>query len=234
MSKIWLPFYSAAAQYRTVVPYLEGVFSSIDSLNIGEHQNKLESLVSSLIKNLRTPSRTLRLLSLKILERIIMKTEHHSPEILATALALENCPLDLQWARLASTYVRRMSVQYSAETTHPWLEKALTSFCFGIMTFKLAQLWDDVIEVLKAICSTSRGEEIVSSLVFEWLEAPAPVQSLDESKLEPTERQELTEFQCSNLIRTEESLTKIEREFIDIENRPEHSFESDHEEQSSD
>lgn len=232
MSKIWLPLYSAAAQYRTLVPYLEGVFSSIDSFNVDEHQNKLEPLMDSIIKNLRTPSHTLRLLSLEILEKIDMKTEHHRSEILATALALENCPLDLQWARLASMYVRRMSVQYSAEITHPWLEKALASFCFGIMTFKLAQLWDDVIEVLKAICTTSRGEEIVSSLAFEWLEAPASMQSLVQSKLEPTERQTPAEFQCSNLIRTEEALRKIEREFIDIENQPQHRFESDHDEES--
>ncbi|KAL9615228.1 MAG: hypothetical protein Q9167_000322 [Letrouitia subvulpina] len=231
MSKIWLPLYSAAAQYRTVVPYLKGVFSSIDSLDVGEHQNRLDSLMDSLIKNLRTPSNTLRLLSLDILGKIIMKTEHHSSEILATALALENCPLDLKGARLASMYVRRMSVQYSTEM-HPWLEKALSSFCFGIMTFKLAQLWDDVIEVLKVICGTPRGEELVSSLAFEWLEAPAPIQSLDESKLQPTERQVLTEFQCSNLIRTEGTLTKVEREFNDIENKPWHRFESDHEEQS--
>jgi len=195
----WPWLCSVSATFGTMPLFLDNLLTLCGSVEVDLNGTTLEPLVSALIKNLATSSSSLRERSLCLLNMLYKKIHGQDAEILATALTIENTPLDLQSARVASMHVRRLSSQYSSISSDPWLSKAIAFFCFGLFTFKLAQLWDDAIETLKVICETKAGEEIVSDVAFQWLEEGPADENINTNKGHPATQEGLTEFQCSNL-----------------------------------
>lgn len=193
-----------ASQYGTLPPYLEAVLFYVTSNHFGKTDVKVDQLVDVLVENLHSPFHILRKLSLQILNALLVDPLSQEAEAIKIALAIENSPLDLQSARMISLNVRSLALQYKTNSSHNWLRRAIPHFCFGILTFKLSQLWDESITVLKQICETKHGEETVSEIVFQWLGESEPLAKDD---LQPYSKQpetrSLNQFQCSNLERVE-------------------------------
>lgn len=192
-----------ASQYGTLPLYLEAILFYVTSNYFDITDVKVDQLIDVLVENLHSPFHILRKLSLQILDALLVDPSQEA-EAIKIALAIENSPLDLQSARMISMNVRSLALQYKTNSSHTWIQRAIPHFCFGILSFKLSQLWDEAIAVLKQICETKRGEEIVSEIVFKWLgeSEPMPTDDLPSYSKQP-ETQPLHQFQCSNLMRIE-------------------------------
>lgn len=192
-----------ASQYGTLPLYLESVLYSVKSKSFKGADIDTDQLIGVLVENLHSSFHLLRKLSLQILEAFVAESELQEVEILKTAVAIESSPLDLQSARVVSMNIRKMAFLYKALSPHRWLQKAIPHFCFGLLTFKLSQIWDDAIFALRDICETKTGEEIVSDLAFRWLEETEPT-AIDNYALDSESGNKiLSHFQCSNLMGVE-------------------------------
>lgn len=204
MSGMWASVINVASQCGGLQPYLEAVLTLVESIHFDVRSDSLDPLISALVENLHSSSHPLRQFSLKIIGTLYEKVHHHQADIIATALAIESTPLDLQSARSASMHVRKISSQYKIASSDPWLQRAIPHFCFGLLTFKLSQIWGDAIDALKDICDTRIGEDVVSEQAFRWLDQPASTISTDEtSSSKQPQREALNPFQCSNLVRVD-------------------------------
>ena len=204
---------SLASQYGTLPMYLEAVHFSVEANHHELAGNVIESVVNVLIKNLRSSHHILRNLSLQILRDLLVQTHDEQKEILTVALAIENSPLDLQSSRSVSMHIRKLSSLYESASSHAWIQDAIPNFCFGLLTYRLAQVWDDAINALKEISDTTYGEAVVSDIAFRWFEESQDVSlKTPLSKQEHTQAFPLTIFQCSNLIRVENLLETIASE----------------------
>lgn len=197
--KLWRSLTLAAEYYKTLPLFLEGTLISLSN-EATVPEALLNDLVYHMIENLHSSSHTLRGLSLQIIATAYTKVNGIEENMLATALTIESMPLDLQSARTIALYIRKLASQFRVEDLHPWIQKAIPYFCFGIQTFKLSPLWDDAIEVLKHICENQASEEIVADLAFRWLETPGPEKGSVEMTVESPPSRSLGEYECSNLI----------------------------------
>lgn len=202
LSESWPLMCSQATDYGNLPPFLEAILLLVRANRLQDYNN--DSLTQVLIENLHSSSHILRGLSLRILDALYAKKYAEKAEIIATALTIEDSPLDLQSARSISLHARRLSSQYEVASSDEWLQKAIPHFCFGMLTFKLSQVWDDATVALKQICETKIGEDVVSALAFKWLQNRALEHGATNlSSLPPTGQGPLSDFQCSNLIQVE-------------------------------
>ena len=204
-NEIWPQLCLVCPTFGTMSLFLENVAAICETQEVKTSDTIVETLIATLIDNLASSSGALRKISIRLLGLVYQKRHRKDAEVLETMLTIENTPLDLQSARLASMHVRRLSAQYQSISNDPWLSKAVPSFCFGILAFKLAQLWDEAIDAMKIISQKRAGEEVICSIAFRWLEeATARSESSISSDLDEPNRQKLTEFQCSNLTSLDE------------------------------
>lgn len=190
-----------ASRYGTLPPFLNAAMFLVVSDRFDKENIKLDQLIDVLTKNLHSSSHLLRKLSLQILDALIVDRQSQEAEALRIALAIENSPLDLNSARMVSMNVRNLVSHYKANTLHAWLPQAISYYCFGLLSFKLSQVWDDAISVLKQICESKRGEEIVYKLVFQWLGESEVTDDMPLGSGPPDSKQPVTQplsqFQCS-------------------------------------
>lgn len=211
---LWRPetfplIFNLGGRYGTLQPYLEAVLLSVKGNHFERADIIVDSLIDVLVENLHSSSHVLREHSLEILKALLEKDSHQDVEIITTALVIENSPLDLQSARTVSMHIRRLSSLYKLASSQPWIQRAIPHFCFGLLTFRLSQVCDDAILVLKEICDTREGEEIVSSLAFRWMEEPYRVAVFDPSSKTKQTQISMSKFQCSNLTQVENLLDSI-------------------------
>jgi len=208
----WPSICSQANLYGTFPPFLQAVLILVEANEVP--RDYPDSIINVLVANLHSGSHILRALSIRILDVLYAKQNGQRADIIGTALAIENSPLDLHSARSISMQTRKMASQYEAASSNGWLRKAIPHFCFGMLTFKLSQAWDDATVALKQICETKTGEEIVSEMAFKWLEEPELSLGHSEgSSLKQTQQRPLTTFQCSNLIHVEKL---IDQDVVEI------------------
>lgn len=228
--ELWLQMCSSASRFGTLAKFLEAVLVYVEApnLSLDIQSATVEPLVEHLITNLATSSHVLRLLSLRIIGRLHFIVHQQDAETISTALMIENTALDLQSARSASMLVRRLAGQYAPASSDAWLQKAIPHFCFGLLTFKLSQLWDDANNTMKEICQVKAGEEIVSAIAFRWLEMPSSVDEQGGSSKQPPRPQPLTEFQCSNLIKCKSLADISMKERDDVTYQLNEDFDASH------
>ena len=216
-SSDFLPLlYNLADHYGTLPPYLEAILLSVESRQVKCGNLVLDSLIDVLVKNLHSSHHILRDLSLRILRALLENDPSSDGEILTTALAIENSPLDLQSARTVSMHIRKLSSLYKSASSQAWIQRAIPHFCFGLLTYRLSQVSDDAIVALKEISETKYGENIISDLAFQWIEEPEDASVLNaSSKVKQTQNVSLSNFQCSNLTQMENLIKTIEIEMED-------------------
>ena len=198
----WSDICTQATYNGSLLPFLEAVLCLVKNQTVG--RDNINSLVDVLIENTHSSSHELRKLSLQILHSLYATKHGEDAEVLATALSIENSPLELQSARAISMQVRKLASLYDSASSHDWLQKVVPHFCFGMLTYKFSQIWDDTTMALKQICATKIGEEVVASLAFEWLQERDGT-NVDNDTPNPARVQPgpLTAFQCSNLLHVE-------------------------------
>lgn len=194
-------FLEAFLSYENAVYPTQVVPADKPSKDEGETGSRFQGLVPSLIENLRTNSHELRILSLRLLEYIHSAEGGSTSEALSVMIMTEQLPFDLQTARTASMYIRKLASLYPNEPVDSWLKQAIPSFCFGMLNVKLAQIWEDATAALKQISETKPGEEVVAAVSFKWLEElPVSQGSIHEKVKHSKADDGLTDFECSNLI----------------------------------
>lgn len=212
---------AAAPRYARLPTFLEAMLAYENSLAASRalkkkttvsvpHGDEDDLLVASLAENLSSESHQLRLLSLRLLEFLYSSSNDSTSEVIATMLLIENTPLDLQTARSASMHIRKLATMYQNHTSNPMLTKAMPNFCFGMLTVRFAQIWEDASASLAQMAQTKVGETIVAELAFNWLEVPSKKW---DGHTRPTERNGssgLTDFECSNLIQLDETAMEVE------------------------
>ena len=161
-------------------------------------------LVESLIANLSTESHDLRLLSLRLLDHLYCMDHGSTAEALSLMIMVEQTPLDLQTARLASMYIRKLAPLHLHQPSESWLKQAIPAFCFGMLTVKFAQIWEDASTSLKQIAESKEGEDTVSKLAFTWLEMPSLAWDGGAQSIEQAKNRGLTDFECSNLMKLDQ------------------------------
>ena len=217
---LWRPetfplIFNLGGQYGTLPPYLEAVFLFLKGHHFDRADIIVNSLIDVLVENLHSTSHVLRELSLQIMKAFLQKDHHQDVEVITTALAIENSPLDLQSARTVSMYIRKLSSLYKSYSSEAWIQRAVPHFFFGLLTFRLSQVGHDSILALKEICGTRQGEEIVTDLAFRLLEEPHRETVFDTSrKLKPPQNS-ASEFLCTNLTQVENILETVTSEMKD-------------------
>jgi U3 small nucleolar RNA-associated protein 20 len=215
---------AAAPRYARLPNFLEALLDYEMSLKSSPEPNQTFSpegleldhdgdlLVTSLISNLSTGSHDLRLLSLRLLDHIYSSDHGSSSEALSIMIMVEQTPLDLQTARSASMHIRKLAALYPNQASDSWLKQAIPSFCFGMLTVKFAQIWEDASASLKQIAESKAGEEAVAKLAFEWLETPSMVWDGSSRNIEQSNNNGLTDFECSNLMKLDQLAKEAESE----------------------
>ncbi|KAL2045037.1 hypothetical protein N7G274_002812 [Stereocaulon virgatum] len=195
----WTLICKQASYYAMLPSFLEAVLHLVKFSKIPLETT--ESMIHALVENLHCNSHSLRDLSLRILDALYANKYVKHADILATALAIESNPLDLQSARIISMHARKLGSQYELASSNEWLQKAIPHFCFGMLTYKLSQAWDDAVAAMKQICETKVGEEMVSALAFRWLEESVPrLEDKASSASTQIYNGPLSDFECSNLV----------------------------------
>ena len=153
----------------------------------------------TLISNLSTGSSDLRLRSLRLLNHLYTCETKLSSKPLLVMITIEQTQLDLQTIRSTSMHIRNLATLHTAEPAEGWIRRAIVSFCFGMLSVKFAQIWEDATESLKQIASSKSGEEEVAAIAFEWLATPSYVSSAVSRPSGQNHQDGLTDFECTNM-----------------------------------
>ncbi|KAM0137315.1 hypothetical protein ACHAP3_004122 [Botrytis cinerea] len=187
---------------------------SDDEEDTSDSEAEFDLLVRSLVENLASESSELRLLSLRLLEHIHDTDHGTSSEAITLMIMIEQTPMDLQSARSASMHIRKLASIYTSQMAIPWMKYAIPSFCFGMLTVKMAQIWDDASAALKQISESKVGEEAVAVLTFKWLETPSVRWSGPPAPMQKDLNNGLTDFECSNLNNLDKLAKETESEVL--------------------
>ncbi|RAL64662.1 hypothetical protein DID88_001695 [Monilinia fructigena] len=205
---------AAAPRYARLPNFLEALLGYKASLKLSpkpddgkvneeedtsDSEAEFDLLVRSLVENLSSESSELRLLSLRLLEHIHDTDHGVSSEAISLMIMIEQTPLDLQSARSASMHIRKLASIYTSQMAISWMKYAIPAFCFGMLTVKMAQIWEDASAALKQISESKVGEEAVAVLTFKWLETPSVRWNGPPAPIEKDQNNGLTDFECSNL-----------------------------------
>ena len=208
----WSSIGRLANLYGSFPPFVDAVFLLVGKY--GVRLGDVDTMANMLVENLHSSSHLLRARSLRLINELYAQKCGRYADILVTATRIEDSPLDLQSARAISMQTRRLASQYEAISSDEWLRKAIPHFCFGMLTYRLSQAWEDAISALKQICEAKSGEEVTAAIAFDWLQQADAVNE-DEGELEQNQppRGSLTEFECINLIQVE---SKMSNDAMDV------------------
>ncbi|CAK7229741.1 U3 snoRNP protein [Sporothrix bragantina] len=137
-----------------------------------------DPFVKVLVANLSAPSHPLRLVSLKILERIgdsNTKTDLATFPDHATALGIMLQTEDIGFAphnvRNIAAHLRKLAQVYAHVSPGSWIQAAIPAFLFGMLSVPLAPVWEDAVKAMKQVTETNKaGDEAIATLAFDWLE----------------------------------------------------------------
>ncbi|RYP72723.1 hypothetical protein DL771_004059 [Monosporascus sp. 5C6A] len=209
---------AAAPRYHRLTGFLEAMIayeecahntsgSPSRSDSSGSHENE-DPLLKSLVENLSTPSHEHRLASLRLLGKLELVPDQL--ECHAIMLQTEEMPLNLQSVRAITMYIRKLAMNYPQLTRDSWLQHAVPSFLFGMLTVRLAPVWDAAVDALSQICRTKPGEEAVSDIAFRWLETPSKRWEGPVKDATASSHGGLTDFECLNLAKLHDRAKDVE------------------------
>ncbi|WEW58084.1 U3 snoRNP protein [Emydomyces testavorans] len=208
-SNVWDLISSRGTEFAHVPVFLEATleYMTASAKPPQFSEQNIEPFVDALLAILALPSHELRLLSLKIL-RALLRWLNVDESCVSTAIEIEDSELTLQTARELSIKVRRLASSYLEASKIKWLGHLVPNFCFGLLSKKLASLWDDSCAAIKVICEDATGERIVTELAMSWLEGCSTSGAGETDDTGPAAEKSIvtSEFQCFNVLNVEESL----------------------------
>ncbi|RAK86222.1 HEAT repeat protein [Aspergillus costaricaensis CBS 115574] len=206
---LWDRISKVAAQYSRLPVFLQATLDYISACNkdIDIKGSAVEEFAEVLISNLSGPSHKLRLLSLRILRELILASGEDA-ELVSLAIEIEESPLTLQSARVLAMHVRKLALAYPQVVSRRWMARLLPNFCFGLLSKKMAPLWDDAAAAMKSMCENPEGEKIVSDLAFQWLHERGSGDATTDAEEEDPESYVGGHYTCSNAAKIEDISSK--------------------------
>lgn len=172
-----------------------------------EGASDVDPAITSLVENLSSPSHDLRLVSLQLLQRM-----EKSDTFVDIMIQTEETPLALEHTRTVAMHLRKLAQDYANLDESSWLVQTVPSFMFGMLTVKLAPIWDDSVESLKQVAQTKFGEEAVAALAFRWLEVPSPRWQPPQGDGSASRNTFLSDFDCTVFMALQKSGEDIKGE----------------------
>ncbi|KAL2757360.1 hypothetical protein ACRALDRAFT_2099532 [Sodiomyces alcalophilus JCM 7366] len=220
----FLEAYLTYEQLKRSAPPVEQRESSSSSEG---SKTEVDPLVKALVDNLSSPSHELRLATLKIFANLDSTPDESS--CLALMTEIEETPLELGTLRVVAMHIRKLGQTYSSLGEGSWLRLAVPAFLFGMMTVKLTPLWKDATTALGQVGQSKSGEEVILTLVLDWLDVPS-TRGSGPGSLPGQARKPLTDFDCTHLQKltttaeevhnTVESVLQIMLEYFDKQQQP--------------
>lgn len=201
---LWDSVNAVAVKFARLPLFLEALLAYISSGLDNFKESVSDEFANALITNLAGPSHQIRLLSLKILQKLLQATgEDASP--VSLAVEIEESDLTIQTARVLSMQLRKLVILYPQLVSRRWMATLLPHFCFGLFSKKLGPLWDDAAAALKTVSEHPEGEKIVSDLAIRWLNEKGSQGVLDDEIGEDDgiNPREFGEYACFNSARIE-------------------------------
>lgn len=204
---------AAAPRFSRSPSFLEALLGYEKEMRVKQKPSDKEALIfeedpflQSLVNNLANPSRPLRTVSLKVFE--VLPSTPDQESCLTTMISVEELPLDHNSPRAIAIHLRRLAKSFPHLDEKSWLRHAIPAFLFGQLTVRLAPIWDDAVEALKAIAEDKSASETVFNRALEWLQIPSPrwtPPQIPSSQARGTS----SDFECSNLADLREQAREI-------------------------
>ncbi|KAF1916291.1 armadillo-type protein [Ampelomyces quisqualis] len=189
----------------------------------------IEHLKRALMYCLGSSSHELRLTALHILQMAVGSNEDLR-HIVSVAILIEQTPLTLEHQRSIAMRVGQLAKLYSPISSDAWVGEAMPMFCFGLLQFRLASVWDDACSALKIMCDTKEAEGFVTQIAFDWLRASES--HVSGSFTTPTSnaaaRRYVTEFECTNVAEVQDRITETQSILENVQDRLETMFVKKH------
>ncbi|KAI7708614.1 putative HEAT repeat protein, partial [Hortaea werneckii] len=165
----------------------------------------IDVLQESLVSALAAPSHDVRESALDLMQFLYKMKDMPVPEALATAITIESTPVNIETSRGISMNIRKLIPCYTEAADDVLMQKAIPTYCFGLLHFKLAQAWEDAINTLRELCKTTAGEQTTVAVAESWLEG-LPDNLADESTPSPVTVETqgfnvVSDFECPNLLK---------------------------------
>ena len=122
-----------------------------------------------LSRNLSTVSRTIRVLSLRVLQQLYSIQYSENSKVLELATTIEDTPLHLNTARTISMHIRTLASIYAQESARPMIKASLPRYYCGLLTHRFSQLDAEIYTALAKITGPEQEEEL-ADVLFSWLE----------------------------------------------------------------
>lgn len=171
---------------------------------VGSH---IDALQSALLKCLSMPSHEIRQSALDLTQLLYKLRRQAIPEALSTAIVIESTPVTFETSRRISMDIRRLSQGHDDPELDLFMQKAIPSYCFGLLHVKLTQAWDDALNVLATVSKSATGEEVVTTLAQSWLDGAAcAIEDVSYPAFNILHAESdgfniVSDFECSNLAR---------------------------------
>lgn len=205
---------AAAPRFSSSVPFLEAMLGYEREISLKKKDQKSSSPVPgddpflmSLIKNLSSSSRPLRLATLYFFETLPFTPDQES--CLSTMKMVEHLPLDHQSPRAIAVHLRHLAQRYQHLSEDSWLRRAVPAYLFGMLTVPLSPVWDDAAEALKDIAQGKLAGEIVFNYAIDWLQIPSPRWTPPLAPPNDSRGYSASHFDCTNLSELQQQAVEI-------------------------
>ncbi|KAF2876606.1 U3 snoRNP protein Utp20 [Massariosphaeria phaeospora] len=231
LQTLWPALSRASAFYGQSLPFWQALLSlmekhgSVFDFN-GPHKDYLKQ---TLMRCLGSPSHDIRLAALGILEIIVGKDEGLR-SVITIATMIEQTPMNMENQRSVTMRIKQLAKSYLAVSSDEWVGEAVPSFCFGLLHVRLSSVWEDACMVLKTVCETKEGESHVCRIAFEWLSTAeaSPLNMSQKREATSTSRRYATEFECTNIMSLNHSISKSEATMENVEQQLQSRFNAEH------
>ena len=198
-------FLKGYLEYVSRRPHANG--TSDDSSDESSGSVDEDATVKSLVDNLSSPSHEIRLVSLQILQK-----SKPSMSLVDLMLEIEETPLSLQHTRTVAMHLRKLAQEYNLLEDKGVLTDAVPAFMFGMLTVKLAPIWDDAVESLKQVSESKVGEQAVAALAFKWLDVPSTRWKADQTESTGSGPRFYSDFECTSMQSLQASADRIQED----------------------
>lgn len=229
--QLWPSLCAKSSQMRGNLPFFKSLLLLAEKNKGGLDftGNHIGPLKKALISCLGSPSHELRLVALGLFELLATNTEEQRNAI-NIANIIEQTPVNLETQRSISMRINTLAKLYPGIASDELIGEAIPSFLFGLLHVRLASVWDDVCSALKVICETKEGEGHVLRLAIEWIgqENVVVEEPTNTSAEPPPPPRWVSEFECTNVMSLEQTISKSQAMLNDTEEQLRDRFERDH------
>lgn len=232
--KHWPALCSAGPQYAGLPSYWSGMVALLKSeVSLDVTGSHIEPLREALVSGLASPSHLIRTDCLDIIDGLYKRGGQQIPELLSIAVLIESTPINLDTSRSISMNIRRLAAAYKHVGDDVLMQKAMPTFCFGLLHLRLSQAWNDATDALSSMSQSSLGEETIVALAQAWLEQTPDTANLAHSQpaiwdVDSEISHVASDFECSNLAKVSAMAKQVFGEPYGGHPSPSEAFEIEH------